>query len=718
VAVLAASRHPLPLLQGLTTMTGMFSKRQRLKLFKVFCDGTVLAGAYCLAFLVRFEGAWPAEERAIFALSFPVVVLVQWFCLLAVQVPNRSWRHVSLVDARCLFTALTFACGILISLRLGVDAVGGIFAVTGWGEVSLGVLLIDFPFAVIGIVGMRAGYRYWMEGDEPGEPQRPEVTRIRTLLIGAGRAGAMVLKELLARPDLGVEPVGFLDDDPDKLGRIIHGIRVMGPTADLEKAVKATAADQVLLTISGLPGSNVGRIRKACEKCGIGTKVIPGISEMVEGKINISTMREVSLEDLLRRAPVELERQIIAANILGRRVVVTGAGGSIGSQLCEEVCRFAPAVLLLIEKTENSLFYLNLQLRKMFPDVKIVPYLADVCDAGRMHSIFATWKPHVVFHAAAHKHVPVMERNPGEAIKNNVLGTRFLADLSHSSGVSQFVLISTDKAVNPTSVMGVSKRIAELYLQAISQQSRTKFVTVRFGNVLGSNGSVIPIFRDQLARGGPLTVTHPDMKRYFMTIPEACQLVLQAAAMGQGGELFILDMGEQVRILDLANDLIRLSGFTPEDIGIEFIGMRPGEKLFEELSFQDEQIQNTRHPRIFVGRLAPRDQPQINKQIDELKEATLQGDMEQLFSLLKRMVPEYERDETSWLEPLASSLPGDSTALTGSVDEEAEGGADAIVKVVGPSHSGVRSLQPATNGEVVRNGKARQGKEVEELTGS
>jgi FlaA1/EpsC-like NDP-sugar epimerase len=639
-------------------MTTVFPRRQQDKLFKVLLDVGVLSAAYCLAFLIRFEGHLPASNLDIMLFSLPAMVLVKWTCLLAARAPSRSWRHVSRIDLQCLLVALAVSDGLLILLRVTSDAAGDVLAATRWGDVPLGVLLIDLPLSLLGVMGVRAGYRLWYERRRHRR-HRAGRRKVPTLLIGAGRAGALVVEELIARPDLGIQPVGFLDDDPAKVGKIIHGKRVLGTTADLQAVVEQCRAEQVLITIGGLPGPNVRRIRKLCADCGIGTKVIPGISEMVEGNVKVSTIREVSLEDLLHREPVHLDGRAIASGIRSRTVVITGAGGSIGSQLCREVCRFDPAALVLVEKAENSLFHLHLQLGRECPDVKVVPYVADVCDTPRMRTIFARWKPEVVFHAAAHKHVPLMEWNPGEAIKNNVLGTRALADLAHACSVAEFVLISTDKAVNPTSVMGVSKRVAEIYLQALSRRSLTRFVTVRFGNVLGSNGSVIPIFKEQLAAGGPLTVTHPDMRRYFMTIPEACQLVLQAAAMGKGGELFILDMGDPVRIVDLANDLIRLSGFAPEDVGIEFVGVRPGEKLFEELSLQEEGIQKTTHPRIYVGRLAARDWDEINREIEELKDVALRGDTPRLLALLAQIVPEYRPDGTPCLPAEKAPLAED-----------------------------------------------------------
>ena len=612
------------------------------KAVKILLDLAVCSAAYWLAFLIRFEGYVGKSDLEVMVLSWPALLLVKGVCLVAARVPRRSWRYVSLGDEAALFAALAAACGMLVVLRLSSDSSCEPVAATRWHRVPLGVLLIDLPLSFLALMGMRVGWGVWVQRPAHRAHRTGTGRKVPTLLVGAGRAGALVAEELATRPDLGIRAVGFLDDDPAKVGKTIHGVCVLGTTADLERVARKHRAEQALITIGGLPAADVRRIRRHCDNCGIATKIIPGIADVVAGRINFSTMREVSLEDLLHRAPVKLDNQAIAASIRSRRILITGAGGSIGSQLSREVCRFGPATLLLVEKAENGLFHLHLELAREFPHLQVVPYVADICDVPRMQSIFSRWKPHLVLHAAAHKHVPLMESNPGEAIKNNVLGTRFLADLADAHAVAGFVLISTDKAVKPTSVMGASKRVAELYLQALSQRSRTRFVTVRFGNVLGSNGSVIPIFKEQIARGGPLTITHPEMRRYFMTIPEASQLVLQAAAMGRGGELFILDMGEPVRIVDLAQDLIRLSGLAPEDVGIEFVGVRPGEKLFEELSFTEENVDKTSHPRIFIGRSNPPDWLTVTRQLEELEELALRGQTPHLLAFLQRIVPEYQ----------------------------------------------------------------------------
>jgi FlaA1/EpsC-like NDP-sugar epimerase len=646
----------------------VFRDRHLHQLSKLSLDLSVLGAAYLLGFLIRFEGAVPAADRAGLLLSLPWVLLAQGLCLIAFRLPSRSWRQVSLLDAQSLLAALVIATGALVVVRLLPAGPWDFGGATGCGRIPLSVLAANLPLGFLGTVGLRTAVRLRYERAAPRR-QGAEPPRVRTLLVGAGRAGAQVVEELAARPDLGIEPVGFLDDDPAKVGELIHGVRVLGTTADLERVVNERRAGQVLIAIGGLPGANVRRITRLCERCRVKARIIPGIPEMVEGRVNVSAMRDVALEDLLHRAPVQLDTQAVAACVRARRVLVTGAGGSIGSELCRVVCRFRPATLVLVEQAENSLFHVHRELRAAFPEVEVVPYVADICDAPRMREIFACRQPHVVLHAAAHKHVPLMEANPGEAVKNNVLGTRGLADLADAAGTGAFVLVSTDKAVNPVSAMGASKRIAELYVQSLAPRSQTRFMIVRFGNVLGSNGSVIPIFQEQLAQGGPLTITHPEMRRYFMTIPEACQLVLQAASMGRGGELFVLDMGEPVRILDLAHDLIRLSGLDVKDVDIEFVGLRPGEKLTEELSFGDEGLRPTDHPRIFVGQSEPRDWAALGRALDELGETAARGNVAETLTRLRHVVPEYRPNgsavpegDRAWLNDGRQLLPAPHAA--------------------------------------------------------
>jgi FlaA1/EpsC-like NDP-sugar epimerase len=609
-------------------------------------DVAALSSAYWLAFLFRFEFSISAQWLKVLLSTWPYIVVLHYLGLNLFRVPQMSWRYFGIGDVGRVFAALACSTAVLVIARFAAT-----FTYEGVGIIGipLGVIAMTFVLGFLGLVGMRALRRLHGEARERARRVAGDEGH-RVLLIGAGQAGVMVAREIANRPDLGLYPVGFLDDDPAKIGTSIGGLTVLGATKDVAAIAARKHVARVLITIANAAGDQIRRITERCRDAQLDTKIIPGIYEIVGEKVNLSRIREVAIEDLLGREPVHLDEEIVGASIRSRSVVVTGAGGSIGSELCRQICRFGPARLVLVERYENALFEIHRELTSAFPQVPIEPRIADVCDVARMEQVFADGKPELVFHAAAHKHVPMMEWNSTEAIKNNVGGTRVVADLADRHGAQRFVLISTDKAVNPTSVMGASKRVAELYVQALSRRSQTRFVTVRFGNVLGSAGSVIPIFREQIARGGPVLVTHPEMRRYFMTIPEATQLVMQAGAMGDGGEIFILDMGEPVKILDLARDLITLSGLRPDhDIEIRFSGVRPGEKLFEELSTSAEHAEKTKHPKIFIGvaagggagRAKAATWEQVVGGIDELLEVARTNRAERLRGSLSALVPEY-----------------------------------------------------------------------------
>jgi len=610
---------------------------------RALLDLLVLTAAYWIAYLLRFDWDVPHLMWKRLILTWPYVVGVQYSMLVLFGIPRFAWRQVGLREAIRIGYAVALAATILLGARFLSPVIIPVFGYALYAFIPIGIILIDGTAAFLGITGLRTLNRIFAESAQARQhKQGDQPRRIPTLLVGAGQAGLLVAKEIAARPDLGIEPVGFLDDDRFKLGTVVHGIRVLGSTEDLPHLRERTGAEQVVITIASARGTDIRRFRQLCDKAGLPMKIVPGIYEIVSGRVNLSRIRPVAIEDLLRREPVKLDEETISAAVRGRTILVTGAGGSIGSELCRQVSRFQPSQLVLVEQAENSLFHIERELRDHFPAVPIAPCIADVCDEKRMASVMERYKPAMVLHAAAHKHVPMMEINPGEAVKNNILGTRRVADLAEAHGVERFVMISTDKAVNPSSVMGATKRIAEMYLQALSQRSKTSFVTVRFGNVLGSAGSVVPIFQAQIAQGGPVSVTHPEMCRYFMTIPEACQLVLQSGAMGKGGEIFILDMGEPVKIVDLARDLIELSGFRPgEDIEVRFTGVRPGEKLFEELSTAEENADKTRHPKIFVGRARRVDWDEIVGRIAELLQITDSGDPDAVRARLARAIPEY-----------------------------------------------------------------------------
>ncbi len=601
---------------------------------QVVVDLAALSAAYWLGFLFRFEFRIPTPWLRAALVGWPYVVGIQYLAVVAFGVTRYSWRYVSLRETFRIASTAVVSLAVLVVMRLRftdeIPIVG----------IPLGVLCTDFVFAFVGLVATRASRRMYVETKERrlrGNGRKAD----RVLLIGAGQAGVMVARELLNRPDLCLKAVGFLDDDPLKVGSHIGGLPVLGSTAQVAAVAQRKRVKRVLITIANAPGSEIRRIAMQCRDVGLDIKIIPGIYEIVGERVNLSRIREVAIQDLLGREPVQLDEAQVNTSIRSQVVLVTGAGGSIGSELCRQVCRFGPARLLLLERFENALFEIHRELVGAYPDVTIEPVIADVTDHARMEKVFQDRRPAIVFHAAAHKHVPMMEANPGEAVKNNVGGTRTVADLADRYGTSRFVLISTDKAVNPSSVMGATKRVAEIYTQALAQRSKTRFVTVRFGNVLGSNGSVIPIFKEQIAAGGPVTVTHPEMQRYFMTIPEASQLVLQAGAMGQGGEIFILDMGKPVKIVDLARDLVRLSGLRPdEDIEIKFTGMRPGEKLFEELATDAEHADKTKHPKIFIGRIRSSAFADTVTHIEDLVRVA-HADATRVRKALVTIVPEY-----------------------------------------------------------------------------
>jgi FlaA1/EpsC-like NDP-sugar epimerase len=620
----------------------MSTRARLIRLTKILLDVAVFAGVFCAAFFIRFEGPIPPLMAAILRTTLPILLAVKLLGFFAFRVPQLAWRSVGMLELHRIFFALSAASTLLVTMRLVAAAISNAFPLAGYFQIPLGVLLIDFALSLLGTLGLRVVWRLWVERGVYRLLDVPGVRKTPSLLISGTRAARQVASQIAARPDLRILPLGFLDPNPSSVGIVIHGIPVVGTIAQAANVIREVGAEQVLITSPATPPGLIRQVVNAARDCGVPVRVVPASSE-TGGVLNLACIREVAIEDILRREPVRLKNDAVPRLVGGQTVLVTGAGGSIGSELCREVARFDPTRLLLLEQAENNLFQIHRRLAEEFPMVELVPCIADVCDTGRVEQVLVRYRPAVIFHAAAHKHVPLMEWNPGEAIKNNVVGTRGLADLAHTHGVGEFIFISTDKAVNPTSVMGVSKRVAELYVQALSQRSRTKFAAVRFGNVLGSTGSVVPIFQEQIRKGGPVTVTHPEMKRFFMTIPEACQLVLEAAALGRGGEIFILDMGKPVKILDLAHDLIRLSGLTPgKDIEIRFTGVRPGEKLSEELSFQEESAEHTRHPQIFIGRVRPQGWEEVSRHIEELAALAHCTDAGVIQAKFKEIVPEYE----------------------------------------------------------------------------
>ncbi|OED33130.1 hypothetical protein BHE17_11985 [Planococcus maritimus] len=502
---------------------------------------------------------------------------------------RKVWEYASVGELSSIVKAVT----------LSVIAVG-LVQFLNRQDILVRALAITWMLHVLLIGGSRLSWRMMRSRTFKFKPDQ---TLKRTMIIGAGKAGTLVARQLLNNPENGFLPVLFVDDDKNKHGLDIYDVRVVhGETRDIDSIVKDNAIERIIVAIPSLSKQESAELIKHCMDTGIKTQTIPLIEDVMTGKVSVTDIQDVKIEDLLGREEVKLDMDKIADQLTGKTILVTGAGGSIGSEICRQIARFGPKQLLLLGHGENSIYLIDMELRKAIGnETEIIPLIADIQDRERIIKIMDEFKPDVVYHAAAHKHVPLMEGNPMEAVKNNIYGTKNVAEASHMAGVKNFVMVSTDKAVNPPNVMGASKRFAEMIVQNLAKRSETTFVAVRFGNVLGSRGSVIPLFKKQIAVGGPVTVTHPDMTRYFMTIPEASRLVIQAGTLARGGEVFVLDMGEPVRIVDLAKNLIRLSGYSEEDIQINFSGIRPGEKMYEELLDSDEIQDKQVFPKIFIG---------------------------------------------------------------------------------------------------------------------
>ncbi|MGB2806615.1 MAG: nucleoside-diphosphate sugar epimerase/dehydratase [Sedimentisphaerales bacterium] len=601
-----------------------------------------------LSFLVaknmRFERDWFVNQYPALLLLF-IIIKLPVFGLLKQY--RGWWRYVGISDlfgiirASVLSTLIIFALWFTVVLNI-TPIRRHLYEIS---DVEQSIFMLDMAATFLLLAGLRMVIRLYFE-----EFRTVEAGRLKRLLIvGAGNAGEALLREIHRMSIAQYDVIGFIDNAPAKQGTNIHGIQVLGTVEQLPKICEDRNIEEIAIAMPEASHHQRRRVVQVFEK---GTKIrfrtVPSLTDIASGKLRVSQIRDVDINDLLGREAVELNLDLIEAFVKDKTILVTGAGGSIGSEMCRQVCNFSPKLLLLAEMAENPLFYIERELRRQFPGISIKTVVCNITDKIRVEGIFETYKPHVVIHAAAHKHVPLMELNPGEAIKNNIVGTQIVSDAANNYGTTNFVMISTDKAVNPTSIMGSSKRIAEMYIQDLSRTSKTHFVTVRFGNVLGSDGSVVPIFKKQIAEGGPVTITHPKMKRYFMTIPEASQLVLQAASMGKGGEIFVLDMGEPVKIVDLAREVITLSGFKPgEDIEITYTNPRPGEKLFEELSIEGEDMQRTRHPKISIWKNIPMDRDRLRTGINELVTVAQAQNYNEIVRKIKELVPEYTGGESA-----------------------------------------------------------------------
>jgi FlaA1/EpsC-like NDP-sugar epimerase len=596
----------------------------------------------CAAFFVAYLPAVNIQLGDFYretALSqLPFVVFVQFGSLFVFGAYSILWRYVSIEDIKVFLKAAVVSGLVLLAFRFLL----GLSEFSLW-QIPVSVIIIDTVFAFGGLLALRVLRRFIYELAEKNKfvGTRRRIKRSPALLVGAGRTGATLAKEMFGRADAELEIRGLVDDDPFKRRGSVGGYKVLGTTADLPRLVDELAIEHVVIALDEATGKEIRRILQICGDIPVRARIVPTLNEIAHGRVSVSRIRDVQIEDLLGREPVELDGDNLHAFLTGRTVMVTGAGGSIGSELVRQILNYAPSRILLVERAEFLLFQIGRELSTSVTEIEIVPLIADAGDEPRMREIFDRYRPQVIFHAAAHKHVPLMEVNPAEAIKNNVFATRCVGRLAGEFGVKDFVLISTDKAVNPTSVMGASKRIAEIVVQDLNRTFETNFMAVRFGNVLGSAGSVVPIFREQIQKGEPITVTDKEMTRYFMTIPEASQLVLQAGALGSGGEIFILDMGEPVKILDLAEDMIRLSGLTPyEDVDIVFTGARKGEKLFEELEITGENLDRTNHPKIFIGKMATYDGSEVASIIRRFESAVSGLDEDGLRHLFNEILPE------------------------------------------------------------------------------
>jgi FlaA1/EpsC-like NDP-sugar epimerase len=609
----------------------------RHRIWQAAVDCALIAAAWYLAFWLRFDNGIPAYYERLFEETIYIVVPITLAIFVLFGFYSHWWRYVSTRDMWSVVRGVTVAAIVAEFAVYLINPVEGF-------RVPRSVIVLDWLILLVLVAGARMLARTLLE--RPG-PRGIFARGKEALVVGAGDAGQLVIREMLRNPGLGYTPIGAVDDDPRKKNLRLHGVRVMGTTHELPRLIDDLNADEVIIAIPSAPGETRARIVAACRDAGVPVKTLPSVYELISGDLHLARqLRQVQVEDVLGREPVELDPEAIATYLAGETVLVTGAGGSIGSELCRQIIAARPERILLVEHTENALVEIERELvhERHFPAV--VPILADVKNRAKLQQVFERYRPTVVFHAAAYKHVPLMEANPLESVRNNVVSTQVAAEVAAEFETRTFVLVSTDKAVNPKNVLGQTKLLCEWVVHSASQRtgSPTRFLVVRFGNVLGSSGSVIPLFRRQIARGGPVTVTHPEMTRYFMTIPEAAQLIIRAGAIGEPGDVFVLDMGEPVKILELAQNMIRLSGKEPgRDIAIEFIGIRPGEKLHEELWADGEDAAPTSHPKIFRCKAQEVDPAWLEEELAELGRLVEAGDTLEVIARLGQIAREPRR---------------------------------------------------------------------------
>lgn len=603
----------------------IYTLRDKLKF--LLLDGVILALMPVLALLVRFEGVLPDKELAILMSWLPYFVMVSLVVFYAYGMYHRIWHYARVRDLVAIVGA--------VSLSVAIVFVLDIFTGT---RIPRSIYVLSWMLS-IGSVGM-SRLAFKINWDNLSDGLDGGAQKKQVLIVGAGDAGAMMVREIEQNDAATMSVAGFIDDDVRKQGSRLSGFPVLGTTEDIVAVSRTKNIDEIIIAMPSVSGSVIRKLADTCRLTGCQVKIMPSLLEMTDEHINVRKLRDINIEDLLRRDPIHLDFEKITGYIAGKTVLITGAGGSIGSEISRQISRVGAKEIILLGRGENSIYEIYQELKVKFPDQLYRTVIANITDARRMEEVFAKYQPQVVFHAAAHKHVPLMEMQPVEAVRNNVFGTKNVAELADRFSSEIFVLISTDKAVNPTSVMGATKRCAELVLQEINQHSSTKFVTVRFGNVLGSRGSVVPLFEKQIAAGGPVTITHPEMTRFFMTIPEAVQLVLQAGSQAEGGEVFLFDMGKPVKIKDMAYDLIQLHGLQPDkDIKLVYTGLRPGEKLYEELLTSEEGTTSTRHEKIFKARINPLDAEELSRDLQILAESR---DTLTILKTIKRMIPTYK----------------------------------------------------------------------------
>ena len=604
-------------------------KLNKKQIFLLVCDIIFIQIALIISFLIPFDnGTFPNEYLKVYGPLLIPITIIKVVIFILNKVYKKVWRYANINELMSIIQSVSASSVVFIVYMLS-------FRTT----LSWIIVLLDWMLTVILIGGSRLVLRIWRES-KTGYSNDKHTRRV--LIIGAGDAGEMVLKEYIKHRELNTKIIGFIDDDLSKLNLEIHGVKVIGNRQKIPNVIEKYNIDEVVIAIPSASGLEIRKIHTLC-KNNVTVRILPGVYEIINGDVRLNQIREVMIEDLLGRKPVKINMNEVAAYLTDKILLVTGGGGSIGSELCKQVAKFKPKKLVIFDISENNIYDIDLELKRIYKTLDVASVIGSISDANKLRQVFHQYCPDVVFHAAAHKHVPLMEYNPEEAVKNNILGTRNVAQVADEFGVERFVLISTDKAVNPTNIMGATKRVAEMIIQETNRQSKTKFVAVRFGNVLGSRGSVIPLFKKQIAQGGPVTVTHPEITRYFMTIPEASQLVIQAAALGNGGEVFVLDMGQAVKIMDLAKDIIKLSGLKiGKDIEIKITGLRPGEKLYEELLSDKEGTLATKHERILIAKLDEFDPNLLKQSLVQMEQTNISSIPIYLVRVLVKLVATYQ----------------------------------------------------------------------------